>query len=294
MLKKTDKTKFLRAYLELCKIRISFFAALSAFTGFILTGSGLTNEILIPVIGVFLLACGACAMNQYQERGLDALMSRTRERPLPSGRLKPLHALCFSIILLAAGLFILSIKNAAVFMPGLFAVVLYNGVYTYLKRITAFAAVPGALVGTIPPAIGWISGGGIFPDYQILVICFLFYIWQIPHFWLLYLKNESDYKNAGLPLLSNIFSNKQIRRITFIWIFASAVTCLMIPLYGSSFHIINIPIVATAVWLGWSGVNLVNKKKSRYSYAHTFNKINIFMLVIMSLLNLERLLSPLL
>jgi protoheme IX farnesyltransferase len=165
-------------YIELCKIKISLFSALSAATGYILVSGELTAAISIPVMGVFFLACGAGALNQYQEKNIDALMVRTQSRPIPSDRIKMQHASYCATLLLVIGFLILSsLGNFAVIGLSVFAVIWYNLIYTYLKRITAFAAVPGAVTGAIPPAIGWVSGGGQVSDHGLLAICFFFFLY---------------------------------------------------------------------------------------------------------------------
>ena len=85
---------------------------------------------------------------------------------------------------------------------GLITVVWYNGIYTPLKRVTAFAAIPGGVVGAIPPVIGWVSGGGDPTDARIIVVAFFFFVWQVPHFWLLLMRIGGDYERAGLPSLT--------------------------------------------------------------------------------------------
>jgi heme o synthase len=100
----------------------------------------------------------------------------------------------------------------------------YNGIYTPLKKINPLAIIPGSLVGSIPPAVGWTAAGGNILDPQIIILSFFFFIWQIPHFWLLLLIFGKDYENAGFPTLMQIFSSDQLARITFIWIVATVVT----------------------------------------------------------------------
>ena len=207
----------------------------------------------MPTLGVLFLACGSCALNQCQERNLDKLMERTRSRPLPSGKMSPGVCLLVSLSLMFTGaaLFVYG-ANLMALVLGLFAVLWYNGTYTYLKKKTAFAAIPGALIGAIPPAIGWISGGGSLLDPRIGVVAFFFFIWQVPHFWFLLLNFGKDYENGGLPSLTKIFTSAQLARMTFVWVFATAVTCVIVPLFGLvESKTINGGLFAAGFWMVW-------------------------------------------
>jgi protoheme IX farnesyltransferase len=285
--------KTLRSYLELCKVYISLFAACSAATGFVLVSSS-PKSMIAPVIGVFLLACGSSALNQYQERDIDARMERTRHRPVPSGDMTARHAMTVSLILITAGLFFLIYSVGIVaFGLGLGAVLWYNGVYTFLKRKTAFAAVPGALVGSIPPAIGWISGGGILSNPRLLALCLLFFLWQVPHFWLLMLRHGTEYEEAGLPSLTRLLSRSQISRITFTWIFATAAASLALPLYSmGTFGGTYFFLVLAAVWLIANGAKLLRANPAEQS-VFAFQRINGYIFIVMLLLSIDRLLCPL-
>ena len=284
---------YLKVYSELCKIRLSFFSALSSVTGFILAGSGSAIDGILTITGIFLLACGACSLNQFQERVTDALMERTQKRPIPSGSLSPLHALYFSLAVLLSGFFLLYLmRNLSVFLLGSSAVVMYNGIYTYLKRKTAFASVPCAVIGAIPPAIGWIEGGGIFPDNKISALCFFFYIWQVTHFFLLFLSYGKDYEKAGLPSLTGIFSKKQLVRIVFIWILATAVTSLLIPLYRViSLYMVIYFMLGISIWLVYRGIALFREQKDGSGYCYVLNNMNKYVLFIMLLLSIENIFS---
>jgi len=279
----------IKAYLELCKINLSLFSALSAVTGFMLARHSLSADIFITAAGVFFLACGACALNQYQERSTDALMDRTKKRPLPSGRIKPLYALYFAIAILSSGFLIIAFTGSIpVFFLSVSAVVLYNGVYTYLKQRTAFASVPCAVIGALPPAIGWFAGGGEFPNQKILALCSLFYIWQLAHFWLLFLSHGADYKKAGLPSLTDVFSQKQLERIVFMWILSTAVACMLTPLYGLiTTRIADLLLILVTVWLLWNEVKLIREKGNKFTYQFAFNRLNIYILLVMSLLSMD-------
>jgi protoheme IX farnesyltransferase len=279
--------------LELTKFKISLFAALSTFTGFILAHQELSGKVILPVMGVFLLACGSCSLNQYQEKRNDELMGRTQSRPIPSKKLHPLTGLGISLGLLLLGSFILHYgANQMALGMGVFALFWYNGVYTPLKRKTAFAVIPGAIIGGIPPLIGWVSGGGYFLDSKILAISFFFFMWQVPHFWLLLLNFGKDYENAGFPSLAQIFTSAQLRRIIFMWIFATAVTCVVIPLFGVvESYAIKGSLFAAGVWLVRKTAKILKAYSREFPFGSNFKVINTYVLLVMFLLVLDKLIK---
>ena len=278
--------------LDLAKIRISLLATLSAATGYLLATGKITIHMLVPTGAVFLLACGSCALNQYQDREIDQLMERTKSRPIPSGRLDPETALWISIgLILLGSLILFSGAGDLALALGIFSVLWYNLIYTPLKRKTAFAAIPGALVGAIPPALGWVIGGGRILDPRIGGVALFFFIWQMPHFWLLLLDFSEDYKRAGLPSITKIFSAKQIRRIIFVWLLSTGVSSLIIPLFGllnSVFFCLLL--VAVVSWLFWNTLIFLRSHDDKDALRATFMKLNIYAVLIISLLSVERLL----
>lgn len=279
----------LRPYLTLCRLKLSVFAACSAATGFFLAPYHHVLEVLVPSMAVFFLAGGASALNQYQERDIDAKMERTRRRPIPSGSLAPGHALAFSLIGIIVGLLALVVSGGIkALVLGIAALIWYNGIYTYLKRKTAFAAVPGAAVGMAPPAIGWISAGGRFFDPLLFALCGLFFLWQIPHFWLLLLNHGEEYEKAGLPSLTRTMSKPQIGRVTFAWIVSASIAGLFLPLYGALrsqvFYCLLLP---CAAWLIWSERVLTGRGPTGPLAPGLFKKINIYLFIMMSLISLD-------
>ena len=285
-----DIRENIRAYLELCKPKISLFAVLSSVSGFFAASAEFKTEVLCLIPGVFMLACGSSALNQYQERHIDAFMERTRDRPVPSKKIRPLHALFFSMVLISSGLFVLSITGSlSALLLGLLATLWYNGFYTYLKRKTAFAVVPGALVGAIPPAIGWVLGGGGLKDPRLLALCFFFFMWQVPHFWILLLNYGKEYEKAGLPSLSGIFSRTQLLRIITQWVFATIVSCLFISLYGLvRSSLMTFFLFAASLWFFWQAIKLMgmNEVGERAGSA-LFRRINYYMLSIIVLASFD-------
>ncbi|MCH7972993.1 MAG: protoheme IX farnesyltransferase [Bacteroidetes bacterium] len=277
--------------LELTKIKITSFVTLTTVFGFILASNSINEKIILPTIGVLLLACGAAVINHIQERKTDALMERTKNRPLPSGKVKPITASFIALVLLILGSIFLSLTAGFIALGlGLFNLIWYNVIYTPLKKKTAFAIIPGSLVGAIPPAIGWVAGGGSLSDPRIAFISFFFFIWQIPHFWLLLFIFGKDYEKAGLPSLTKIFNLDQLGRITFIWILATIIICLFLPVFGivKSLYI-NIGLLLSGFWLTWSTFKLLRPNLESKQFKLAFYNINTFVILIIFLISIDNL-----
>ncbi|NCO35783.1 MAG: hypothetical protein AUJ92_09920 [Armatimonadetes bacterium CG2_30_59_28] len=279
--------------LQLTKFRVAAVATLSAASGFAVRAGALSSRLGIPVIGVLLLACGALALNGYQERDVDALMPRTQHRPLAAGRMSPRDGLCVALSLIIAGLAVLGFGAGLVAVSlGLFAIAWYNGVYTPLKRWTAFAVVPGALIGAIPPMIGWVAAGGGLCEPGIVAIAFFFFIWQVPHFWLLLFRYGREYERAQLSSLTSVFTTDQLLRVTFIWILATAASCLLMPVFGLvSSQVTLILLLASTAWLVWCATRLFRPRGEQTTF-FVFRSINTYALLVMLLLSLDRLIGP--
>ncbi len=288
-----QKADVLKVYSQLCKVRISTFAALSALTGGIMVSGDITSAMLITMAGVFFLACGAGSLNQYQEKDIDAMMTRTQSRPIPAGDIQAPHAIHVTAVLCIAGFSTLAVMENVLLMGlGLFALVWYNLVYTNLKQVTAFAAVPGAIIGAIPPAMGWVAGGGSLYDHALLPICLFFFMWQVPHFWFLLFSHEEDYKKSDLPALVKIFNKDQFGRVAIIWTMATAVALFLIPLFGIMLSDIALLLLGIAsVWLVWCGSSLVHRTNEGDACHAAFKSMNMYMLFVMAVLNIERLIN---
>jgi len=283
----------LSIFLALTKIWISLLATFTTAAGYILATGTITLQMLVTGAAAFLLACGSCALNQYQEREIDRWMERTKSRPIPSGRLNPEAALWISIGLILLGSLILFFGAGDLALAlGLFAVLWYNLIYTPLKQKTAFAAVPGALVGAIPPVLGWTAGGGEILDPRIAGLALFFFIWQIPHFWLLLLDVSKDYENVKLPSITKVFSQGQIKRIVFAWLLSTGVSSLILPFFGflnSSFFYFLL--AAAASWLFWNAVVLLRSDGDQGSWRVSFMKLNVYAILVISVLSADRLLN---
>jgi protoheme IX farnesyltransferase len=269
--------------IELSKVRIACLSTLSAATGFVLAWRGVSLTMIPVLAGVFLLACGAGALNQAQEGDIDARMNRTRNRPVPTGRIRAREAALIAAALVAAGSVLLAPVPVAMLL-GLVTVLWYNGVYTPLKRVSAFAAIPGGIVGAIPPVIGWVSAGGTATDPRIIAVAFFFFVWQVPHFWLLLLRIGGEYERAGLPTLTRLFTRPQFARIIYVWMIATAVACVSMPLFGVSSAVwTEAGLIVSSVWLGWHATRMVRSNGDRLA----FHQINMYALLVISLLSLS-------
>lgn len=276
---------------ELTKVRITLFVALTTAFGYICFAGEFTLNIILPVIGVFLLASGSSVLNHLQERYTDAKMERTKNRPIPSGKITANSALLMSVILVFSGSAALYFSSGnAAFLLGLLNLVWYNLIYTPLKKVTPLAIFPGSLVGAIPPVIGWVAAGGYVFDPQVIILAFFFFIWQIPHFWLLLLVLDKDYEKAGFPTLTQVFSHEQLARITFVWIIATVVTGLIMPIFGIvNSAYINLSLIIAGIWLAYNSFRLLKPIKEKVYFRFAFREINIFAVVLMILLSLDKL-----
>jgi protoheme IX farnesyltransferase len=279
----------IKTLLELSKVKITFAVALTTITGYVLAKGFFDTGLIIPTIGIFILACSSSALNHYQDKDKDALMERTRNRPIPSGRMSPANTLIFSFILGILGSYLLFISSGfAAMQLGLLAMIWYNAIYTPLKRKTAFAVIPGSIIGSLPPLVGWIAGGGSLLDPGALILAFFFFIWQVPHFWLLMLKYGEEYKKAGYPSITSVYSHQQIRHTTFIWTLSTAIAAMMIPFFGitnSKFG--SIGLILSSFWLIWIFAKLLKSTTNSFNPFYYFMRINYFVLAVIIFLSLD-------
>ncbi len=277
---------------ELTKLRIALLSTLSAATGYLAFCRRLNPGIGTASLGVLLLAMGACAINQIQDCDLDARMERTCRRPLVTGAISRTAALLISLPLVAGGFMLLwLLHNPAAALVGLLAVAWYNGVYTYLKRISAVAVLPGALVGALPPVIGWTAAGGNALDPRVLALAFFFFIWQVPHFWLLLSAFGGDFERAGLPALTKIFSMRQSANLSFIWMLTASVSSFLLPIYLlTSSPWISLGLVVCGCWFAWQAWKLLRGCLEHGSFAPAFRAINLYALCVIALVVADALL----
>ncbi len=204
----------------------------SAVTGYLLTGNHLLVGFVYLFSGLFLTAAGASVLNQVQEYKRDALMFRTSNRPIPSGEISISAAKATAILLIASGAALLGMNGWLPMVLGLLNIVFYNLIYTPLKTRSWLAILPGAIVGGIPPLVGWSSAGHSLLHPNALFLFVFVCLWQVPHFWLLMIKYGKEYELAGFSSISKILSEAQIRQLVFFWGVVTSVFLMLFPLFG--------------------------------------------------------------
>lgn len=271
-------------FVDLIKLKVTLLVTLTTLTGYLLFSSVFTLQCLYAILGIFILASGSAALNQIQEKDFDKVMPRTKNRPIPSNKINVNSAILISVFLILFGSVVLYLGAGLIpFLLGIFTLVWYNGIYTYLKRITAFAVVPGSIVGAIPPLVGWTAAGGVVYDFNILALAFYLFVWQIPHFWLLLIIYGDDYEIAGLPTLSKIFNLSQIKRLTFVWIIAAISSAILLAFFiNLSVFLFYIIVLASLILVGLAFLNLLRTNEIKAKQNFIF--INLYTLIILALL----------
>ena len=283
----------IKDYLELSKIKIMIPVSLTGFTGFFIFDPQISIKIILVSSGILFLAISASVLNQIQEADLDSKMERTHNRPLPSKRINPQHALLFFLCNLIAGtVLIYSAGNLTAALIGLITIGWYNVIYTYAKRITAFAVFPGAVTGALPPLIGWVAAGGGVWDKPIIFLEFLLFTGQIPHFWLLVLKYGEEYGKAGMPTLTNILNRVQIGRLTFTWVVTSAIAALFLCYFEIiSTEMFVVFLLIASVFLIWQFSELINLSGNKNNYRKYSILLDSYFLLVLILLVSDRIIT---
>src|SRR5438094_5869836 len=197
-----DKSRF-TVFSELVKARLTFLVLLTTLVGFYVGFHGALDYLLLfhTLLGTGLMASGAAALNQLLERKYDALMQRTEDRPLPSGRLEPDAVLIFGGVCSAAGLvYLVFAVNLLTSLLGAITLGSYLFIYTPLKRVTPLNTAIGAIPGALPPLMGWTAARDQVNIEGWSLFAILFF-WQLPHFLAIAWMYREDYAKAGFAML---------------------------------------------------------------------------------------------
>jgi protoheme IX farnesyltransferase len=240
-------------YLALLKPRVMSLVVFVALVGMLVAPGGIH-----PLLGFIAIACIAIgagasgALNMWYDRDIDAIMSRTQNRPIPAGRMTPGEALAFGLVLSAFSVSLLGLATnwvAGAFLA--FTIFFYAVVYTiWLKRSTPQNIVIGGAAGAFPPMVGWaaVTGTVSWESFALFLIIFL---WTPPHFWALALYKQGDYGAAGVPMMPNVVGEKSTRRQIFIYSLLLAASSLLPVFLGMSswlYGAVALAMGASFVW----------------------------------------------
>lgn len=192
----------LKDLLDLTKPRLTLLVVITSLIGFVLAPAGFDwVNATVSIFAITCLVAGACALNCYIEREVDKTMDRTKDRPLPSGRLSAEAALAFSMTLLCGSVFILyKYVNPLTTLLGVVAAVLYVYAYTPLKQKSIIALFVGAVPGAMPPVMGWTAVAGEITVLPVALFLIIF-VWQIPHFLAISIFRKEDYEKANIKIV---------------------------------------------------------------------------------------------
>jgi protoheme IX farnesyltransferase len=243
--------------------------------------------IAATLLGIALIVAGANALNMYIERDVDRRMTRTRNRPLPAGRMAPRVALWFGVVLSAIAVPVLAIgANPLTALLAVLANLLYVLAYTPLKQHSAYALHVGAIPGAIPPLLGWTAGTGRIDAAGAVLFAILF-LWQIPHFVAIALFRKADYARAGLVVLPNVSGELASRHTIVRWIFAGvAASLLVVPLGLAHRGYLVIAATVGAVFFTWGCYGLRAGSGARWAKS-LFGVSILYLIVLFAALALD-------
>ena len=209
----------LKDFKNLVKLRLTFLVVFSASISFLIGSDGLAQinwiNWLKLIVGGFLVTSAANGFNEIIEKDLDKLMTRTADRPLPSGRMNNGQALVISLMMAICGTYLLGSLNLLTGILSVFSILFYAFIYTPLKRKTPISVFVGAIPGALPPLIGYVAAHGKIDEFALILFGIQF-VWQFPHFWAIAWVLDDDYKKAGFRLLPTTKRDKTSAIITLI------------------------------------------------------------------------------
>ena len=259
--------QLIKDILSLSKVMISVAVTYTAFAGFVIANGQIDLRIIPLAIGVFILSSGASAFNHIIERNTDALMGRTQNRPLPSGRISVKFAVIYAVSLALAGFLILAFEiSLFVGLLGLFNLFWYILVYTPLKKKTVWALFVGTLTGVIPFFMGYFTIATGLPDPRANFVAIFLMIWQIPHFLLLMGIYGKEYEKAGLASITQRTNEPNLYRMSILWLLACCAILFLFPLYRISNYLSTnyIIIVISGIIFILGLYSLISEMKRKY------------------------------
>lgn len=271
------------------KFVLSFAVSLSALFAYIMAKGEIGLDMFLATFSVLLVAMGVSTLNQVQEYREDSKMERTKNRPIAAGRMTPRTGVVIAVVLILSSFaLIYSLLGLTGINFFAFAFLWYNLMYTPLKKRSALAVVPGALLGVIPPAIGWLVAGHTLFELEFITVAVYYFIWQVPHFWLLVMLFHGDYKDGGYPTAMRLFGEGTLQRLTFVWLVLTIQAgAFMVYTFNVYSNVTIVLSIALGVWAFLTSIKLLKKEFQLTDARGIFWKINAAFLGIIILLSID-------
>jgi protoheme IX farnesyltransferase len=291
----TSSNKALQ-YLALCKPRVVSLIVFTAVVGMFLAVPGLPplSALLAGTVGIALAAASAAAINHLLDQRIDAIMARTRDRPLPMGQLKVPQVAVFALLLGAASMLVLiTWVNTLTAVLTFCSLIGYAVIYTaWLKRATPQNIVIGGAAGAAPPVLGWTAvTGQVEPDALLLFL--IIFVWTPPHFWALAIYRRDDYKAVDIPMLPVIYGRQFTRWHIFFYTILLVIVTTLPYLTGMSglLYLAGVSVLnAGFLWYAWRMLRSADEQLPMQAFAYSVT----YLMVLFAFLLADHYLVPLL
>ena len=270
-----------RDFASLLKPRVMFLVVFTGFAGMVVAPGHIPPLLGLIAVGCIALASGAAgAVNMWYERDIDAVMTRTKARPIPAGRIEPEAALAFAVLATFAAISMMGLAvnwTAAALLAS--ASAFYVFVYTvWLKRRTPQNIVIGGAAGAFPPVIGWAAVTG-HVDWQPMLLFLIIFLWTPPHFWALALYRRDDYRRAGIPMLPVVAGERHTKWQMLLY------TVILAPVAVSPFFVgmagpvyLGVSAILSLLFIGFAVRVLLAKDHGPAKQMFAFSILQLFLL----------------
>ena len=274
---------------DITKAGLAISVVFSSVAGYLLGVNNLqelqASTLVMLVFGGYCMVGASNAFNQVIEKDLDALMDRTKNRPVASGRMKPNHALLLASLLTLIGLVLLYLINPKSAMFGAISIFLYTSLYTPLKTVTPLAVFVGAFPGAIPFMLGWVAATGHF-GIEAGTLFLIQFFWQFPHFWAIGWFLFEDYEKAGFYMLPSGKKDTSTALQTILYTCWLIIASLL-PVLGLTGQFFITPITAVfvfllGIWMLYFAIQLYNKRSAKA--ARTLMLVSVSYITLLQLL----------
>jgi heme o synthase len=255
----------LGCYAQLFKLKLTSFVVISAIFGYLIGAPAYNiTEILLLIVGGFLITCSSNALNQVIEKNYDKLMDRTKNRPLPLNKLSVKETAWVSSIIGLLGIGMLWTLNPLTGILGALAIFMYVALYTPLKRASTISVFVGAFPGAFPPMLGWVAATGSF-SLEAGILFAMQFAWQFPHFWAIAWRVNDDYKKAGFKMLPFGKKNRTTASLILISSLVLLASSIMPEFFNITGRIATIGLVVLSMLMVYPSIRLVKTLDDKFA-----------------------------